>query len=80
MTVSCTFNYSINLSFSHKINFFPSTFQILLEDRERDSGSTSGATSAGEQEEIDSSDKDSSKDKKKKNRCAVCRKKVGLTG
>ncbi|XP_077297652.1 zinc finger AN1-type doctor no [Arctopsyche grandis] len=52
----------------------------LLEERERDSGSTSGATSSGEQEEADSSDKDPGKDKKKKNRCAVCRKKVGLTG
>lgn len=59
-------------------------FQQLLEERERDrdreSGSTSGSVSSGEPEEADPSDKDPAKDKKKKNRCAICRKKVGLTG
>ncbi|GBP87807.1 AN1-type zinc finger protein 5 [Eumeta japonica] len=47
---------------------------------EEDSGAgTSGVGSAGASD-TDADDKDPSKDKKKKNRCAVCRKKVGLTG
>ncbi|CAG9579923.1 unnamed protein product [Danaus chrysippus] len=39
---------------------------------------TSGASTGAS--DTDADDKDPSKDKKKKNRCAVCRKKVGLTG
>ncbi|XP_046967617.1 AN1-type zinc finger protein 6 isoform X1 [Vanessa cardui] len=46
---------------------------------EEDSGAgTSGASTGAS--DTDADDKDPSKDKKKKNRCAVCRKKVGLTG
>lgn len=55
----------------------------LLEDRDRTEdreGNTSGSVSSGEQDDTDTQDKDPAKDKKKKNRCAVCRKKVGLTG
>ncbi|XP_073952572.1 zinc finger AN1-type doctor no isoform X2 [Choristoneura fumiferana] len=45
---------------------------------EEESGAgTSGASTTSD---TDADDKDPSKDKKKKNRCAVCRKKVGLTG
>lgn len=36
--------------------------------------------SAGTGSDNDADDKEPGKDKKKKNRCAVCRKKVGLTG
>ncbi|CAH0673881.1 unnamed protein product [Spodoptera exigua] len=46
---------------------------------EEESGAgTSGASTGAS--DTDADDKDPSKDKKKKNRCAVCRKKVGLTG
>ncbi|XP_030030698.1 AN1-type zinc finger protein 5 isoform X1 [Manduca sexta] len=46
---------------------------------EEESGAgTSGASTGASDNDAD--DKDPSKDKKKKNRCAVCRKKVGLTG
>lgn len=55
-------------------------FQKLLEERDRVSGSTSGSVSSGDLEDADSSDKEIGKDKKKKNRCSQCRKKVGLTG
>lgn len=44
------------------------------------SGASAGGSPASADTDGDNSDKDPSKDKKKKNRCAVCRKKVGLTG
>ncbi|XP_045767487.1 uncharacterized protein LOC123868873 isoform X2 [Maniola jurtina] len=50
-----------------------------LKRLEEESGAgTSGASTGASDNDAD--DKDPSKDKKKKNRCAVCRKKVGLTG
>ncbi|KAI5646866.1 AN1-like zinc finger domain-containing protein [Phthorimaea operculella] len=46
---------------------------------EEESGAgTSGASTGAS--DTDADDKDPSKDKKKKNRCNVCKKKVGLTG
>lgn len=46
---------------------------------EEDSGAGTSGASTGTSDN-DADDKDPSKDKKKKNRCAVCRKRVGLTG
>lgn len=46
---------------------------------EEEGGAGTSGTSTGASD-TDPDDKDPSKDKKKKNRCAVCRKKVGLTG
>lgn len=46
-------------------------------DEEGGAGTSGTSTGASD---TDPDDKDPSKDKKKKNRCAVCRKKVGLTG
>ncbi|KOB71955.1 AN1-type zinc finger protein 5 [Operophtera brumata] len=50
-----------------------------LSKLEDESGAGTSGASAGTSDN-DADDKDPSKDKKKKNRCAVCRKKVGLTG
>lgn len=45
------------------------------------SSDCAASASAGPSNNDDQDDKDGDKDaKKKKNRCAVCRKKVGLTG
>ncbi|XP_061704510.1 uncharacterized protein LOC133515896 isoform X1 [Cydia pomonella] len=57
----------------------PETSKKTLKRKlEEESGAgTSGASTTSD---TDADDKDPSKDKKKKNRCAVCRKKVGLTG
>ncbi|XP_013161709.1 PREDICTED: AN1-type zinc finger protein 6 isoform X2 [Papilio xuthus] len=53
--------------------------QTHTDKLEEESGAgTSGASTGAS--DTDADDKDPSKDKKKKNRCAVCRKKVGLTG
>lgn len=58
----------------------PGVKKSLKRKLEEDSGAgTSGGASTGTSD-TDADDKDPSKDKKKKNRCAVCRKKVGLTG
>ncbi|XP_069357520.1 AN1-type zinc finger protein 6 isoform X2 [Maniola hyperantus] len=57
----------------------PASPQPLTDKLEEESGAgTSGASTGASDNDAD--DKDPSKDKKKKNRCAVCRKKVGLTG
>ncbi|XP_026485636.1 AN1-type zinc finger protein 6 [Vanessa tameamea] len=57
----------------------PAQPQQHTDKLEEDSGAgTSGASTGAS--DTDADDKDPSKDKKKKNRCAVCRKKVGLTG
>lgn len=57
---------------------FPAHVQKFLSEETAPSESAGGPSSVGdEQEDKDGDDKDS---KKKKNRCAVCRKKVGLTG
>ncbi|XP_039750712.1 AN1-type zinc finger protein 6 isoform X2 [Pararge aegeria] len=57
----------------------PASPMQLTDKLEEESGAgTSGASTGAS--DTDADDKDPSKDKKKKNRCAVCRKKVGLTG
>ncbi|XP_038221677.1 AN1-type zinc finger protein 6 isoform X1 [Zerene cesonia] len=57
----------------------PAQTQTLTDKLEEESAAgTSGASTGAS--DTDADDKDPSKDKKKKNRCAVCRKKVGLTG
>lgn len=59
--------------------------QINREDQESEVGVSSGAVAEGSVSSGDADDcfdgKETDKEsKKKKNRCAVCRKKVGLTG
>lgn len=51
-------------------------FLLCFQDAEEDAGTSLNSTSDADNQEKDD-DKDS---KKKKNRCATCRKKVGLTG
>ena len=49
--------------------------KLPVDDKENAAGPSASSTSNGQE------DKDGEKDAKKtKNRCAVCRKKVGLTG
>ncbi|XP_037975787.2 AN1-type zinc finger protein 5 isoform X2 [Plutella xylostella] len=55
----------------------PVTHDDKVEEEEL-AGASGG--SAGTGSDNDADDKEPGKDKKKKNRCAVCRKKVGLTG
>lgn len=60
-------------------------YQINREDQESEVGVSSGAVAEGSVSSGDADDcfdgKETDKEsKKKKNRCAVCRKKVGLTG
>lgn len=60
-------------------------YQINREDQENEVGVSSGAVAEGSVSSGDADDcfdgKETDKEsKKKKNRCAVCRKKVGLTG
>ncbi|XP_049870848.1 AN1-type zinc finger protein 6 [Pectinophora gossypiella] len=57
----------------------PAQPQHHTDKLEEESGAGTSGTSTGASD-TDADDKDPSKDKKKKNRCAVCRKKVGLTG
>ncbi|XP_050349213.1 AN1-type zinc finger protein 6 isoform X1 [Nymphalis io] len=70
---------SNNAKNTSNLSLVDGTKKILKRKLEEDSGAgTSGASTGAS--DTDADDKDSSKDKKKKNRCAVCRKKVGLTG
>ncbi|XP_076232856.1 zinc finger AN1-type doctor no [Calliopsis andreniformis] len=63
----------------------PNPKEISREDQESEVGASSGAAAEGSVSSGDADDcfdgKETDKEsKKKKNRCAVCRKKVGLTG
>lgn len=62
----------------------PNPKEINREDQENEVGVSSGAVAEGSVSSGDADDcfdgKETDKESKKKNRCAVCRKKVGLTG
>ncbi|KAG7309948.1 hypothetical protein JYU34_004464 [Plutella xylostella] len=53
---------------------------VTHDDVEEEELAGASGGSAGTGSDNDADDKEPGKDKKKKNRCAVCRKKVGLTG
>lgn len=62
-----------------QLNYYYNNFQCIFffqKLQPEDSASSAGPSISDDQEDKDG-DKDS---KKKKNRCGVCRKKVGLTG
>lgn len=58
--------------------------QISREDQEGEvgvsSGAAEGSVSSGDADDCFDGKETDKESKKKKNRCAVCRKKVGLTG
>ncbi|XP_046752406.1 AN1-type zinc finger protein 5 [Diprion similis] len=65
-------------------NDLPSPKEVSREDQEGEAGASSGAAegsvSSGDADDSFDGKESDKESKKKKNRCAVCRKKVGLTG